>query len=583
VRETTPVGELLTRWRHAAGLTQAELARRAAVSERALRDLERGGTSRPRVASLRALADALELDGARRQRLLAAGRSAATGPPGPPPETRLGPLVGRDAELARLRAVVVRGPHRLITVTGPGGVGKSRLVARVAADVERRADLAVQSVDVGRLDDAATFAEVLADAVGARGRSRLDPVARIAATLGDRRLVLLLDGFERVRAAAPVLRELVARCPGLTLLVTSRVPLLVGDEHELPLGPLPVPRLPADDLAAVAAAPAMALLLHVGAAVRPDLALTPDTAGPLVAVCRAVDGLPLALELAAARLRLLSPAELAARLDRPLAVLGDGPVTLPERHRSLRATIESSLELVGPEAAELLVRLVPFPAGVALPDLEAVAHAAGPDRVWLLRGLGELAAAGLLRVGSGAGGSRYRLPDPVHELAAELLDARADAGVVRAGAARHHLRRLAAAGGADGDGPGGLREDEENMRAALLWAGRHEPELVDRAVVDAFYRLCELTGRFHQGWSVLAGLGRGAVGGAAGGRAQLVPGPARRRRAARHRGGPRLRPRRRPGPGVGAPAARLAGGRTRRPGRRGGERRRRRPVQPGRR
>ena len=509
----TPLGELLVRLRCGAGLTQADLARRAGLSERALRSLERGATVRPRPESLRVIGEALGLGAHQLESLLAAAHETPAAPvAGPPPGQDLSPLIGRAAETAAVFRRTMHGPQRLITITGPGGVGKSRLAAEVARLVAHRAGLEVRTADLSSLGDAGLVGEVLAEVSGAGGRSRLDPVTRTAAVVGRRRLLLVLDRFEQVRSAAGVVRELLARCPGLTVVATSQVPLAVADEYEVRLRPLAVPGPDAHhDLSALREVPSVALLLHRAAAVRPELRLTPGVAPAVAEICRAVEGLPLAVELAAARLRLLSPAELAARLDHPLTMLGDGPPSLPERHRSLRSTIAATVEVVGEQARELFVRLEPFVAGAELTDLEAVADAAGHDPAWMLRALTDLVQADLVRVSDADGASRYRLPDAVRAYAAEQLARRPDGTAVREVAARRFLERLTRADPAARPAPA----DDDNVRAAVAWARRQRPALLTSAVVDGFYELCESRGRFAEGRATLTTVGGSGAPGAA--------------------------------------------------------------------
>jgi tetratricopeptide (TPR) repeat protein len=242
--------------------------------------------------------------------------------------------------------------------------------------------------------------------------------------------------------------------------------------------------------------------------------VTSDNAGPVAGICRAVDGLPLALELAAARMRLLTPAELLARLDRPLRELTDGAPDLPERHRSLRATIMSSLQFVGADAGRLFSWLAAFPAGVRLGDLQPVVDRLSGHRDGLLDAVADLVDANLLRVRNEQDASRYVLPDTMHEMAGELLAAGPEEAAVRRAAAAHYLDRLrAAAARPDGIGFGRLDADVDNLRAALWWTQRHGPDLACTTTVDALYRYYEVRGRFIEGRSTLTALADAGVPG----------------------------------------------------------------------
>jgi len=483
----SPFGELLLLHRVAAGLSQRQLAERSGVSERAVRDLERGAVAAPRMSSVRALATALGLTGDD----ASAFSAAAVARPRRAAATTIGPiptdLVGRQDELRALADLVTARRHRIITVTGPAGVGKSRLVAALVTIVRNRTPLTVYTVDLSGLGEPGLVGEVVAEAIGRPGSWRSSPVDRVAAELRGRTALLVVDCFERLVDAAPVLAELVRRCPGLTVLTTSQRPLNLAGERRLPLGSLPL-------------ADAVELFVRRATASVPDFTRSPENAEAIRSICAAVDGLPLAVELAAARMRVLTPSELAARLDRPLQVLIGGSRDAPDRHRSLRAAIESSLDLVGDKARTLLARLAPFAGGVRLTDLEQVAGGEG----WVVEALLELVDAGLVRVRDNGTRSVYLLPDAVRQMAAELLAARDDDAAVRERIARHYLHRLrAAAMTADGQGFADLDPELDDVRAAVDWARRHQPAALDVATVQALYRFHDVRGRYGEGRSTL--------------------------------------------------------------------------------
>lgn len=487
-------GEMLFRHRLAAGLSQRELADRAGLSERAVRDLERGRTARPRQHSLRAIADALALTQAERVALLAASTPVADPGERPPVRPMTGPgvpdeLVGRSDELWALLDLVMGGRHRIITVAGPGGVGKSRLAAEVVSALRERTRLPVVALDLSALTDADLVADVVAEAVSGGGRSRVPALERVAAHLRDRRTVVVLDGFERLVAAAPFLADLVRRCPGLTVLATSQRPLRLTGERLVRLAPLPV-------------GPAVQLLVRCAAATVPGFARTADNADALETICRRVDGLPLAIELAAAWLRLLTPDELVARLDSRLRVLTGGERDRPPRQRSLRATLESSLDAVGAAAGTLFGWQGVFAGGVRLADLEAVAAALGRDSGWLIEALTELVDMSILRVSVDRGDSRYTLPDTMRELACERLAAADGAGAgVRLAAATYYLE-LVVRWSADPGGPAAslVGADSDNLRTAL----GHPTAPVGFATVAALAQYYSRTGRLAEGQGMLS-------------------------------------------------------------------------------
>jgi predicted ATPase/transcriptional regulator with XRE-family HTH domain len=489
----TAFAELLLRHRRRAGLGQRELAARSGLSERALRDLERGVRT-PRRQSIRAVAAALGLTGDELATFLAAARPAPTefGPtpygPSAPATAPRGDLVGRGEELRLLADLVAGGRHRIITVTGPAGVGKSRVAAELAAVLSGRTTLEVVTLDLSAVTEPDLVGELVAEALGC-GPSRLRPVDRIAAHLGPRRVIVVLDRLERLLAAATDLAELSRRCAGLTLLATSQRPLHVRRERVVPLGPLP-------------ADAATTLFVRRAAAVRPGFAPTSATGAVIAAICRRLDHLPLAIELAAARIRMLEPAELLERLDRRLPVLADGARDLPARHRSLRAAIESSLEVVGPDAVTLFGWLGAFAGGGRLDDLEAVAEALGRDRIWLLGALEELVDTNLVRVAPADGASRYELPDTMAELAAERIGAAADGPAVRDAVAGRFLELVRAAAA----GTGHAIIDSANVRAAIAWAVDRDPTSLDPPTIEAFHRYYETTSRLVEGQTTLARL-----------------------------------------------------------------------------
>jgi len=494
--------EMLLRQRSAVGLSQRELAQRAGLSERGFRDLERGAVLRPRRRSVHAVATALGLTGPDLASFLAAAGAVAGTVAGAvasdqPPS---GVLIGRDVELRRLGDLVTGGRHRIVTVIGPAGVGKSRLAAELVEGLRRDGGAEVFSVDLSALRGPERVGEVVAEALGCGGSSRLRPVDRIAAHLHDRRVVLVLAGFERLVGAAPVVATLARRCRGLTVLVISQRPLHVTGELRVRLGGL-------------AEAAALDLFTRRAAAVAPDFAVTPGNADAVRAICRQLDGLPLAIELAAARMRLLTPHDLAERLDRTLPVLTGGARDLPDRHRSLRAAVESSVGLVGPDAATVFTWLGAFAGGGRLADIEAVAAALGRDPAWLLGALDELVDTSLVRVADDDGASLYTLPDAMAELAAERLATGSGSAVVSRVVAAHYLHRVRQ-WHEDPGGPGRsvVHSDAGNLRAALGWAVTQEPELVDGSTVDALHRYFELTGRLAEGQATFV---RVALAGAA--------------------------------------------------------------------
>jgi class 3 adenylate cyclase len=244
------------------------------------------------------------------------------------------PLVGRDREIQALRSLLLREDVHLVTLTGPGGTGKTRLALQVAADLLNHFPDGVYFTDLAPINDPDLVIWALARVLGLRETGGRSIWESVTAYLKERRMLLLLDNFEQILAAAPVVAMLIAACPSLTVLATSRATLHIRGEREFPVPPLDLPtpgeQVPADQLVTY---PAVALFAQRANDAQPAFALTTDNAATVVEVCRRVDGLPLAIELAAARVKLLPPQALLARLDRRLSILTDGPLDLPARDR----------------------------------------------------------------------------------------------------------------------------------------------------------------------------------------------------------------------------------------------------------
>ena len=318
-------------------------------------------------------------------------------------------IVGRDAEVAAVAALLSRDGVHLVSLVGPGGIGKTRLALEVAA---RAFPGSAWFVDLAPVGDPALVPGAIAAALGVRPEGSGPVLDLLADRLRDRPVLLLLDNFEQVLPAAADVAALLAACPSVRLLVTSRTALRLRGEHEVPLAPLPVP-------------PAVELLLDRARAVRPGFDPDPAAAAALAGIARRLDGIPLALELAAARLRLLPPAQLLRRLgdrlDRPLD-LAAGPVDLPDRQRTLRSTIEWSYDLLAPAERALLDRLSVFAGTFTLAAAEAVAAAPGED---LVDTLSSLVAQSMVGPGGEdeGGDPRFGMLGTVRAYARERLEA----------------------------------------------------------------------------------------------------------------------------------------------------------------
>jgi predicted ATPase/DNA-binding CsgD family transcriptional regulator len=384
-------------------------------------------------------------------------------------------FVGRARELAELDASFERA--RLVTLVGPGGSGKTRLALEFAAR-RRPVSPDLHFVDLTSITDVALVPVSIATVLGVRqvaGEALQETLAR---RIGDREVALVLDNLEQLPAAGAVIAELLRASPGLRVLATSRAPLHVRGEHEFPLAPLQLPGptelASLDDLAEVEA---VRLFVERARAVDPAFALTGDNAAAVAGVCARLDGLPLAIELAAARTRLFTPTALLARLDRRLPVLAGGPMDAPIRQRTLRSTIAWSFDLLSERDQRVFASLGVFAGGFTLAAAEAVAigpavRGGGTD---VLTSLDHLVEQNVLTVAADAEGEpRFRMLETIREFAWDQLPA-ADRAALRD---RHLAYYLALAERSEPQlrGPDQaawlrrLAAEQADIRAALAWA-----------------------------------------------------------------------------------------------------------------
>jgi len=434
----------------------------------------------------------------------------------PPPRTResrpnnlpvqLTSFVGRSEldEGKRLLAGT-----RLLTLTGPGGTGKTRLALQLAAEASDEAPDGVVFVPLDAVRDPMVVPSAIVGALGlsASGASgSAPPVTRIADHLLDRSVLLVLDNFEQVVNAAPVVAELLRAAPKVKLIITSRIPLRISGEQELPIPPLSVPEHGAVSAAEALQSAAVVLFVERATAARPDFRLTDENAATIVDIVEGLDGLPLAVELAAARTRVLSVQALAQRLDQRLAMLTGGARDLPARQQTLRHTIDWSYELLEQADRALFERFGVFASGACLVEAEPVCGPTVELGEDVLDGLVSLSDKSLIRPVPGAVEEpRFAMLATIREYAADRLAGRPDAKGLRR---RHAEAYLALVEGAAPHllGPrqrrllDRLEQDHDNLRQALDWAIEHGETGFGLRFLAGIWRFWQTRGYLTEGW-----------------------------------------------------------------------------------
>ena len=480
----------MRRHRTAAALSQEALAERAGLSVRAISDLERGVHPSPRLETVRLVADAIGLGEADRDDLQRSapsghgpdtprGSAIASSVPTPGFPTR---LIGRETEVKATAQLLAQDDVRLVTLTGPGGVGKTRLALAVATDAASRYPDGVCFVDLSPLTDPALVTPTVAATAGVPEVAGEAIGMTLSRALRDRRLLLVLDNVEHLLGAASDIAALMSTCPDLGILTTSRVPLHVPGEWEVAVAPLPVPDpdqlLPLADLAAHAA---VALFVERARAARADFRLTTDNAPAVVAICQRLDGLPLAIELAAALVKVLPPQALLKRLDRRLPLLTGGARTLPARQQTMRDAIAWSHDLLNAEEQLHFRRLAVFAGGCTLEAAEAVVNPEGTHDVFT--GMAALVDKSLVRQVEGADEEpRFRMLETIWEFAQDRLIESGEVSVTRDRHAGYFLLLLDRGDPIVSPPPDQawldlIERDHDNIRAALRWsqeAGQHD-------------------------------------------------------------------------------------------------------------
>ena len=478
-------GVHLRRLREAAGYTQEELATVAGISVHAVSALERGERRRPQLETVRALTAALELVGDTRDAFIGSAR-------GQPDATAadeltdvslpvpLTPLVGRDGDVGTLRRWLADSSFRLVTLVGPGGVGKTRVALEIARLLAAEGSTRVKFVPLAYVRDAGLAACAIAEALGLVDVSGSDLAARARGACDGRATLLVLDNFEQILDASPLIGDLLTSVAALRLLITSRAPLKVRGEREYALGPLALQAdadaMPPDDLVRL---PAVRLFLDRVRDLQPEFQLTAANAPLVAAICRRLDALPLALELAAPWMKVLSTQGLLNRLEQDALLSTAGPRDLPERQQTMNATVAWSYQLLDRDMQRAFRRLGALPGRFSLDAAAAVIGAREPVSAGNTAVLGPVAGlidkSLLLRAETAvAARPLYRMLEVVRAYAGRVLTASSDHDDAMEGLVRYCIVEASRAleglvGPTQVEWLHRVHEDLENYRGALRW------------------------------------------------------------------------------------------------------------------
>ncbi len=500
-------GLLLRQYRIAAHLSQEALAERSSLSAIAISALERGTRRTPRLETVHLLAEALRLTPEEQTALTASVQSFhALSEASPPPHNlpaELTSLIGREQDIAAVMALLQQESVRLLTLTGPPGVGKTRLALRVAVNLLSFFSDGVFFVSLAASTEPELALSTIAQVLGVKEAGGQPLLETLYQYLHTKHLLLVLDNFEQILTVAPTLTSLLSHCSGLTLLVTSRTILSVQGEHEYTVAPLHLPtRSMSQSLEDIAQSPAVQLFIERVRASLPDFVLTSHTASTIATICSRLDGLPLALELAAPRMKFIAPIELLHHLKHRLVVLVDGARDMPARQQTLRSALSWSYDLLNQSEQKLLQRIALFRGSATLAALEALTS---DEEIDVLNSVGHLVNHSLLQSQEHVNQvARFSMLETIREYGLERLQASDEQGYVQRRYALYFLTLAQQIESCLEEGNqeevlSQLETEHENLRGALEWARNNAEIELELCLASALWPLWEMRGYVSEG------------------------------------------------------------------------------------
>ncbi len=515
-------GLLLRRHRRDAVLTQEALAERAGLSVRGISDLERGVNAAPYLATIERLCDALELSSQQREEL----ERAVSRRRGPKVETTVfrlpaqyNAVLGREREVAFGTHLLRWEGKRLMTVTGPGGVGKTRLALEIATAIAADFANGAAIISLEEVSNVQSIYSSIASGLGIRDDSGRSVEENLISFLQAKEALIVLDGFDRLLEGAALAGRLLVSCPKLKILVASRSPLCITGEQELELKPLAVPEDGAfGDPAHAMRWPSVALFVQRARQILPAFALTADNVAAIAGICRRLDGLPLAIELAAARVKTLPPQPLLEALDHRLNVLTGGPRDAAPHRQTMRDTIAWSYDFLDSEAQDFFRRLCVFNAPFDIDMAAAVSDPTASSRGRAQRGIDGLVRCSLLTVEeTEEGAARFSILETVREYGLEALREQGEEDTVRGCLAEYwasiaETAEMGLHGSQQAEWMSRLDRDHALVLGVLEWARTENHLPLGLRIAGALWRFWYSRGYLTEGRRQLEGLLAAAAG-----------------------------------------------------------------------